>query len=102
MIDDIRRAANAAAIEALRSIGGPAAVTDLAQQLGIRTIDGMFNLIDRQIEWKRHSPCAAAEFHRVMYQTMPPIRWIAKLHHRRLWRRWRARCIAAGQAHACQ
>ena len=100
--EQARRLANQAAIRALETVGGPPAVKELAQQLGVRAVDGVFGLIERHIEWKRVDPCAAAEFHRVMVEELPPIRWLARLHHRRLWRRWRARCRAVGHGHACR
>jgi hypothetical protein len=101
-VNEATKLANQAAIAALQTVGGPAAVQQLAMDLGGRAVDGAFWLIDRHIDWKRHSPCAAAEFHRVMHETMPRIRWIAKLHHRRLHRRWRARCRSTGCGHACK
>ena len=89
-----REAANKAALEALELLGGPGAVTKLAQDLGENVVDGVVDLISKQIDWKKVDPCGAAVFHREMARTVPRWRWLARYHHKRLYLRWRARCKA--------
>ena len=89
-----RDLANKAAMEALRKIGGPQAVQELAQSLGSQAIGGVVHLIGKKIDWKTVSPCAAAVFHKTLVSTLPRWRWAARYHHQRLHLRWAAMCQA--------
>lgn len=91
--EQARKLANQAAKNAMRGLAAQIAGID-AQDLAQRALDGVFGLIEEQIAWKKISPCSAAAYHRVMYEQLPRIRWIARIHHRRMARKWRARCHA--------
>jgi hypothetical protein len=89
--DDLREQANRAALYALERLRGPEVVESLARDV----TNGIFGLIQQQIDWKFVDPGAAAVFHDEMVKGIRarkwyPGKWLAMYHHKRLRVKWRA------------
>lgn len=88
-----------AALEELLAAGIPerqAGELSRAMHLGEAVID----VVDEHYRERAANPKAWAAFHRVRLHELPRWRWAARLHHRRMWRRYQA-MVEAGTAIPC-
>lgn len=96
---DALHKARQAAYEALRESGMPAIPASAlagAMHMGEHVID----LVVDEYRERACDPKPWAAFHEAMVDSLPRIRWIARLHHRRMARRYKA-LIVAGKRVAC-
>ncbi len=93
---DAARSAAQAVLEQLDVPALEAKAIAGAMHLGEHVID----LVAETYRSRAANPRAWAAFHRTMWRTLPKVRWIARLHHRRMARRYEA-MVAAGTAVPC-
>lgn len=77
----------------------PASIAMEAAELAARRIGQEFR---RTTEWKQDEPYQAFKYHQRMVQLLPRWRWIARGHHKRLERVWRARWESSNDADRCR
>lgn len=91
--DQALELARKAARAALESLDMPAlAAKALAGTMHLG--EHMIDLVAETYRKRACNPKPWRDFHRVMFETLPRIRWIARLHHKRMARRYHAMLLA--------